>query len=190
MIEPAEIRLLSARMWFNHSMKPDSVTHILFDWGDTLMVDDPAQTTPMAEWPTVRSVPGAEQTLRQLKAAGKVICLATSANVSDEVQIRAALARVSLEQFISRVFCFKNTGLPKGEAFYQKVLGNLSISPTQALMVGDSFEKDVLAANAAGMAAIWFNERTPEQRQGALHLTVRSMDELLAWFSTATNEQP
>lgn len=171
-------------------MKPDSFTHILFDWGDTLMVDDPAQTAPMAAWPTVRSVPGAEQTLRQLKAAGKVICLATSAEVSDEAQIRAALARVGLEQLISRVVCFKNTGLPKGEAFYRHILAELQLDPTEALMVGDSFEKDVLAANAAGIAAIWFNERTPEQRQGALHLTVHSMDELLTWFLTATNEQP
>jgi putative hydrolase of the HAD superfamily len=173
-------------MWFNHSMKPGSFTHILFDWGDTLMVNDPAQTAPMAEWPAVRSVPGAEQALRQLKAAGKVICLATSADVSDEAQIRAALARVGLEQSIDQVFCFKNTGLPKGEAFYRKLLRALGISPAQALMVGDSFEKDVLAANAAGMAAIWFNERSPEQRTGALHLTVHSMDELRAWFSTAT----
>ncbi len=40
-------------------------------------------------------------------------------------------------------------------------------------------------------ARMWFNHsmkmRTPEQRKGALHLTVHSMDELLAWFS---NEQP
>lgn len=113
-------------------MKPDSFTHILFDWGDTLMVDDPAQTAPMAAWPTVRSVPGAKQTLRQLKAAGKVICLATSADVSDEAQIRAALARVGLEQFISRVFCFKNTGLPKSKAFYRKMLRDLGVSPAQA----------------------------------------------------------
>lgn len=170
-------------------MKPDLFTHILFDWGDTLMVDDPAQTAPMSEWHAVRGVPGAEQTLRQLTAARKVICLATSANVSDEAQVRTALARVGLEQFISRVFCFKNTGLSKGEAFYRHILTELQLNPARALMVGDSFEKDVLAANAAGMAAIWFNERTPEQRKGARHLTVHSMDELLAWFSTTTNEQ-
>ncbi|GAB4492582.1 MAG: hypothetical protein Fur0016_25410 [Anaerolineales bacterium] len=171
-------------------MKPDLFTHIFFDWGDTLMQDDPAQTAPMSEWPRVRSIPGAEQTLRQLTAAGKVICLATSANVSDERQIRAALARVGLEQFIDRVFCFKNTGLPKGEAFYRHILAELQLDPARALMVGDSFEKDVLAANAAGMAAIWFNERTPEQRKSALHRTVHRMDELLAWFSTVPHEQP
>lgn len=176
-------------MWFNHSMKPDLFTHILFDWGDTLMDDDPAQTTPMADWPTVRSVPGADKVLAHLKAAGKTVCLATSANVSDEAQIRAALARVGLEQFISRVFCFKNTGLPKGEAFYRHILTELQLDPARALMVGDSFEKDVLAANAAGMAAIWFNVRTPEQRSSARCLTVHSMSELLAWFSTSAYGQ-
>ncbi|GEM_PF-352499 len=176
-------------MWFNHSMKPDLFTHILFDWGDTLMYDDPSQSAPMADWPKVQSVPDADKVLAHLKAAGKTVCLATSANVSDEAQIRAALTRTGLEQFISQVFCFKNTGLPKGEAFYRKVLGSLKVSPAQALMVGDSFEKDVLAANAAGVAAIWFNERTPEQRSSARCLTVHSMSELLAWFSTSAYGQ-
>lgn len=168
-------------------MKPDSYTHILFDWGDTLMYDDPNQSAPMAEWPTVQSVPGSDSVLAHLKAAGKTVCLATSANVSDEAQIRTALARVGLEQFISRVFCFKNTGLSKSEALYRHILAELQLDPAGALMVGDSFEKDVLAANATGIAAIWFNERTQEQRNDALHLTVHSMDELLAWFSSTNH---
>lgn len=169
-------------------MKPNSFTHVLFDWGDTLMVDDPAQTAPMTEWPEVRSVPGSHSVLAHLKAAGKTVCLATAAEVSDEAQIRAALARVGLEAFISRVFCFKNTGLPKSEAFYRHILAELKLDPARALMVGDSFEKDVQAANAAGIAAVWLNARNSEERTGAHYLTVHSLDELLTWFSTATNE--
>ena len=49
-------------------------------------------------------------------------------------------------------------------------------------MVGDSFEKDVLAANAVGIFAVWFNPRSEETRQGGMHNTVHSMPELLAQF--------
>jgi putative hydrolase of the HAD superfamily len=170
-------------MWFNHSMQPNSFSHILFDWGDTVMLDDPAQSAPMVEWLEVRAVTGVDQVLARLKTAGKTICLATSADVSDEIQIRAALARVDLDQYFDRIFSFKNTGLPKSEAFYRKVLHDLKITPSQALMIGDSFAKDVLAANAVGMAAIWLNEKTKDEKHAEIHLTVHSMAELLAWFS-------
>jgi FMN phosphatase YigB (HAD superfamily) len=167
-------------------MQPSLYTHIFFDWGDTVMVDDPAQTAPMTDWPTVRRVPGIEIVLAQVKAAGQTICLATSADVSDEGQIRAALARVGLDQFFDKIFCFKNTGLPKGEAFYRQVLSSLGLDPARALMIGDSFAKDVLAANAVGIAAIWLNASTPEARNSEKHCTVHSLDELLAWFAQET----
>jgi putative hydrolase of the HAD superfamily len=164
-------------------MQPSLYTHIFFDWGDTVMVDDPAQTAPMADWPTVRMVAGADIVLAALKTAGKTLCLATSADVSDEDQIRSALARVDLDQFFDKIFCFKNTGLPKGKAFYQQALSSLGLDPARALMIGDSFAKDVLAANAVGIAAIWLNASTPESRNSENYFTVHSLDELLIWFS-------
>ena len=49
-------------------------------------------------------------------------------------------------------------------------------------MIGDSFEKDVLAANQVGIAAVWFNLLTAETRDGAAFVTVHSMTELMARF--------
>jgi putative hydrolase of the HAD superfamily len=175
-------------MWFNHSMQPDSFTHILFDWGDTVMYDDPAIMRPMVEWPEVRMVPGIDKVLTWLKSTRRMVVLATSANISDEAQIRAALARVDVAQYVDKVYCFKNTGLPKGEPFYRKVISDLGIEPSNALMIGDTFEKDVLAANAVGILAIWFNERTKEERNSEKHITTHSMNDLLEWFSKEIRE--
>jgi FMN phosphatase YigB (HAD superfamily) len=50
-------------------------------------------------------------------------------------------------------------------------------------MVGDSFEKDVLAANAVGIFAVWFNPRSEAIRTGELHVTVHSMRELLEFVT-------
>ncbi len=157
---------------------------ILFDWGDTVMRDDPASTLPMVEWTTVEVVAGIADVLAYLHSSGRRIVLATSADVSTESQIRGALRRGGLDAYFSSVYSFTNTHLKKGEAFYRHILNHLRIPASETLMVGDHFEKDVQAANAAGLYAVWFNWRSDETRRDELHVTVHSMQELLMFFSS------
>jgi putative hydrolase of the HAD superfamily len=155
---------------------------VLFDWGDTLMRDDPASTLPMVEWPATEAIEGVAQVLEYLHASGRRMVLATSASISDEVQIRGALARAGLHRFFSRIYCFKNTNRTKDEAFYSHILDDLGIPASDALMIGDSFEKDVQAANAAGLFAVWFNPISDESFHGTFQATVHSMGGLLEFF--------
>ncbi len=156
---------------------------VLFDWGDTVMHDDPAQSAPMVEWQTVEVVAGIAQVLAYIHSSGRRIALATSADISSESQIRGALRRGDLDKYFARIYCFKNTNLSKGEAFYCHILSDLGIPASEALMVGDHFEKDVRAANAVGIFAVWFNPRSAETRKEDLHVTAHSMQELLAFFT-------
>ena len=157
---------------------------VLFDWGDTVMRDDPASTVPMVEWQTVEVIEGIADVLEYLHSSGRRIVLATSASISDETQIRGSLARGGLDKYFSHIYCFKNTGLPKGEAFYRHILSDLDIPASEALTVGDGFEKDLLAANAVGIFAVWFNPRSEEIRTGPLHFTIHLMRELLEFFTS------
>jgi len=108
--------------------------------------------------------------------------LATSAAISDESQIRGALDRVHLDRYFFRIYCFKNTGLQKGQDFYRHNLNDLDLHASEVLMVGDSFEKDVLAANNTGIFAVWFNPRSDETHTDEMHTTVHSMQELRSFF--------
>jgi putative hydrolase of the HAD superfamily len=157
---------------------------ILFDWGDTVLRDDPAMTAPMVEWETVEAIEGIADVLVYLHASGRRIALATSADVSNEGQIRGALARGGLDKYFSHIYCFKNTHLQKGEAFYRHILNDLNISASDALMVGDHFKKDVQIPNSLGMFAVWFNPGSNETRKSDLHITVHSMDELRTFFES------
>ena len=157
---------------------------VLFDWGDTVMYDDPALTTPMVECPTIKVVEGIADVLADLHSSGRRLVLATAASISDETQIHGALARAGLDSYFSHIYCFKNTHLPKGEAFYRHILGDLGIPASDALMVGDSFEKDVQIPNAVGIFAIWFNQSSDETYNDELHVTVHSMQELRAFFKS------
>lgn len=151
--------------------------YVLFDWGNTLMKDSPSDR-PMVEWPVVEAVAGAGEVLKRLAGQATLI-VATSASISDEAQIRAALARVGLDTYFQKIYCFKNTGLQKSPPFYRHILRDLGASPEEAVMVGDSFENDVLAANQAGLDAVWFNPHSSEKRQGSQHATIHSLLELI-----------
>ena len=157
---------------------------VLFDWGDTVMHDYPERINPMVEWETVEVVEGIAEILAFLHSTGRQIILATSAAISDEEQIRGALKRGGLDTYFSRIYCFKNTQLPKGETFYRYILDDLQLSPSNALMVGDGFEKDIQIPNQLGMYGVWYNPKSVKIRRDEMHFTVHSMGQLRAFFET------
>ena len=159
-------------------------TTVLFDWGDTVMRDYPERTNPMVEWDSVEVIEGIADVLAYLHSTGRRIILATSAAISDEGQIRGALARGGLDSYFSRIYCFKNTQLPKGEEFYRYILNDLPLAASDALMVGDGFEKDIQIPNALGIFAVWFNPKSVKVRRDELHFTVHSMSQLRTFFET------
>lgn len=155
---------------------------VLFDWGDTVMYDDPTATVPMVEWEQVHPVEDVDQVLTYLQSSGRRCILATSADVSSESQIRGALARAGLDHYFSRIYSFTNTGLPKGETFYRHILQDLALPAQEALMVGDSFQKDVLIPNSLGIYGVWFSPADAARSRSDLHTTVRTMQELLSFW--------
>ncbi|AVT29851.1 haloacid dehalogenase [Plantactinospora sp. BC1] len=74
-------------------------------------------------------------------------------------------------------------GVPKkpSPAFYAAVLAAAGVPPSSVVHVGDSPGKDVEAAQAAGLRAVWLN-RTARQRPPGLHpdAEIRSLAELPA----------
>ena len=131
--------------------------HYLFDWGDTLMVDLPNQTGPMCDWPQIQAVEGAKACLQRLSQHAQCH-LATNAEDSTEAQIRLALKRAGLSEYIGHVFCRENLDVGKADpSYYQKITDKLNVNPEQVTMVGDSLERDVHQALKVGIKAFWFN---------------------------------
>ena len=157
---------------------------VLFDWGNTVMRDYPEITIPMVEWDEIEIIDGIADVLTTLHASGRRIVLTTSASISNEEEIWGALKRGGLDTYFSKIYCFKNTHLPKGEAFYRHILNDLGIPASDALMVGDGFESDVQIPNSLGIYAVWFNPRSDENRKSDLHVTIHSMGELQKFFES------
>jgi len=74
--------------------------------------------------------------------------------------VRAALARVGLDDCLHEVFTAADLGARKPDpAFFLAALRRLSVDPREAAMVGDSYAEDVVGAKRAGLFALWWNER-------------------------------
>lgn len=154
--------------------------HVIFDWGDTIMRDDPGRTEPMCLWPHVELVAGAKEVLSALSRTAQ-IHLATNAAASDEAMIRQALARVEVDSYFQAIFTAKSFGFKKSAPeFWVRVLKELKAKADDVMVVGDSFEADVAAPSSLGLRAVWLNVRSKEERSGERYRTIHDLAELLS----------
>jgi membrane-associated phospholipid phosphatase/phosphoglycolate phosphatase-like HAD superfamily hydrolase len=161
---------------------------ILLDWGNTLMVDGGEFEGPMADWPHVQAVEGAKPALRRLRPGHRLV-VATNADDSDGAAVRAALRRAGLDGLIDDVVSSRDIGVRKPTAgFFAAALsqaggGEDGLRPADAIMVGDSWENDVVGAKTAGLRVVWLNAEgrpQPEAATAAPDAVIASMRALPA----------
>lgn len=131
---------------------------LVFDWGNTLMVDFPQYHGPMASWPEVSAIEGAKHILEKLKPAYQIV-VATNASASTTGQVGEALERVHLRRFVDQIFTSRDLGgFNKPDLqFFRGIEKTLQCDPKQLLMIGDNIIGDILGAQRAGWFSQWFN---------------------------------
>lgn len=129
---------------------------IAFDWGGTLMLDLPQYSGPMVDWPEVFAVEGAQTALAELSQQYRLI-VATNAEASDMVKVRAALQRVGLADPIEDIFTSHRIKGKKPQPEFYRSIEMAFEKEADFAMVGDSFTTDVVGAWQAGWLAVWFN---------------------------------
>ena len=133
---------------------------------------------PMAKWPRVEAMPRAKNTLATLWPTW-VIGLGTNAADSSATDIREALAMVGLGVWVDRVYCRANTGHSKpSPEFFAHILTDLHLDASRVVMVGDTYEADILGARRVGMRAVWFNQRSTKTRSGRAIGTIHDLGDL------------
>ena len=153
---------------------------VLFDWGNTLMVDFPDAQGKMCDWETVQEVSGARALLAELSKNHQVY-VATNAGDSSKDDIIRAFERVGLSQYILGYFCKASIGFSKFESgFYPAIISQLGVEPQEITMVGDTLEKDIYPALEAGLQAVWLNTEGTDLKSEHLNIVqVQNLSELL-----------
>jgi len=130
---------------------------LLFDWGNTVMKVFPDQQGPMAHWTKIAEVPGIRDVLSQFVSKYKIV-LVSNASDSDQKLVRQALERVDLAGYFHHIFTPRELLARKpAPDFYLNILKAIDVEPEHAIMIGDDYENDIIAAKQVGLYTIWFN---------------------------------
>ncbi|MCO6495015.1 MAG: YjjG family noncanonical pyrimidine nucleotidase [Bacteroidetes bacterium] len=120
-------------------------------------------------------LPGAKDVLESLS---KRFSLYIITNGFKEVQ-RRKLECSGIESYFKDVIISEEVGYKKPEKeIFELALTRSGFDKSQAVMVGDSFELDIIGAINAGLGAIWFNPFHIENPTKTKVLEVKSLTEL------------
>ena len=126
------------------------------------MVDHGMREGPMKDWEKVEAEAGAQEALLRLRGRYRLV-VATNAEDSPAADVRLALGRVGLDEYVDDVLSSADVGDHKPNyAFYRAALlhegvRGLPLDPRRAVMVGDGTTNDIAGAQRAGMRTIWYN---------------------------------
>jgi putative hydrolase of the HAD superfamily len=154
---------------------------LIFDWGDTIMRDFKLKGT-MSAWEKVAWIDGAEEVLRILNK--KYICIiATSADHSDTNDMIAALQRVGADTCFHFFFSQKELGYQKPDfRFFESVIKKSNLEANTCVMIGNSYEMDIVGAKKAGLTTVFFNENSLQGNFPAADFVVERLIDLLTIF--------
>jgi len=93
--------------------------------------------------------------VRELHSRGYMLCVITNGRVDLQ---HPRVENSVIGQYISHIIESEEVGAPKPNPLISNtMLARLGLSAGEVIMVGDSLEKDVAGAQAAGIRAVWFN---------------------------------
>lgn len=123
-----------------------------------------------------RPTPGILECLRALKAAGYILGIGTDMTLDYQLQKLVALDMLELFDFI--VSSEEVNAEKPDRKLFDCCAQKAGAAPSECLFIGDSLKKDVLGAQEAGMAALWY---CPEGKTSQPHIrSITHYDQLQA----------
>jgi len=154
---------------------------LIFDWGDTIMRDFKLEG-PMAGWEKVAWVDGAKEILEIFTT--KYTCIiATSADHSYTSDMVDALRRVGAINYFHFFYSQKELGYKKPDVrFFKEVVKQSHLIPKVCVMIGNSYEMDIVGAKKAGLTTVFFNENNLKGVFSDADYVVNKLTDILTIF--------
>jgi FMN phosphatase YigB (HAD superfamily) len=165
------------RGWVRSLKLPMKTEALIFDWGDTVMIDFDLPG-PMESWDRIEWVPGAESSLQQLSTR-YFCCIASNSPASDTAGMIRALKIVGADKYFTTFITSKDIGVEKPDLrFFVAVCKQIGYTPEKCLMIGDKYEKDIVGAKKCGMKTILYNKSRLTQPFPLADAVITHMSEL------------
>lgn len=140
----------------------ENIKYLLFDWGDTLMIDYPKYTGPMVTWEQVTPMPDVIETMPKISSRFRC-AVASNAVESDDCLMKQAFERVGLDGYFSLFITSKELGSKKPSvSFFEGIAKNLNLPITEICMIGNDYNKDIVGAKNTGMKTILLTKQEGE----------------------------
>lgn len=143
----------------------NNIKYLIFDWGDTLMADDPNDERAMYLWEEIKVMQDVTDVIPYLHS--KYICtVGSNAGESNAIAMKKAFERVNLDSYFDYYFTSKELGARKPDtAFFENILQKLGANAENAVMIGNDYLKDISGAKKAGLKTVLItklNQHFPE----------------------------
>ena len=140
----------------------NNIKYLLFDWGDTLMIDYPEYKGAMVTWEKVSPMPEVIQTVPIISK--KIRCAVASNAVESNAELmKQAFKRINLDTYFSMFITSKELGTNKpAPAFFERIASKLSLNTSEICMIGNDYDKDIVGAKNAGMKTIFITTQPYE----------------------------
>lgn len=130
------------------------IKYLIFDRGDTIIVDLPESYGGMADWPYYKPVDGVIETIYALYKKYNCI-IASNTSISSSKVILSALKKINIDKCFKYIFTQNELGCAKPDKkFFINILNFLNIKPYEACMIGNSYRLDITPAKQIGMHTI------------------------------------
>lgn len=147
------------------------ITHVIWDLGDTINTPPTGgqDLRPLDQCMEIKLRPGVEDTLRELSKLGYKQAVLSNTATSDSNAARRMLERLGVAHYFAFIYATQSElshdkpEKPNPEVF-EIVLNALGVLSNQTVMVGNSWNNDVLGANRSGIHAIWLQNPAVSSR--------------------------
>lgn len=147
------------------------ITHVIWDLGETINTPPTGgqDLKPLDQCTEIQLRPGVKESLREISELGYIQAVLSNTATSDSDAARRMLERLGVAHYFAFIYATQSElSQDKPEKpnpiVFNFVLNALKASPNKTVMVGNSWDNDVLGANRSGIHAIWLQNTSVSSR--------------------------
>lgn len=147
------------------------ITHVVWDLGETIntLPSDGMDLKPLDQYSEIELRKNVSETLEAIKRMNFIQAVLSNTATSNSKHARRMLHKLGIEDFFQLIFATQSElEIDKPQKpdpiVFQHLLDVLKIESGQAVMIGNTWDTDIIGANQIGMHAIWLQNPMVSKR--------------------------
>lgn len=148
------------------------ISHVIWDLGETISTPPPGgmDLKPLDEYTNIKLREGVNETLQRISHMGLSQAVLSNTARSDSEAVRKLLRKLGIIDQFSYILA-TNSELDDGkpekpdQVVFERTLNALNVNANETIMIGNTWDTDILGANRSGLHAIWLQNPLVSSRK-------------------------